>query len=264
LFDCIGEFVRMADLKKSKTNEAIDYSINRTNRKIKMTAASLAAVIDHTFLKPAGEADAVRKLCREAKKYGFASVCVNPAEVPLAARLLKGSKVAVCTVIGFPLGQNTTRAKLAEAQEAIANGATELDFVVNQRWLKVVATGDNDALFALETELSLCGRIHPSVVTKLILECCNLTDAEKRLGCVLAKQAGFDFVKTSTGFGSGGATVADVRLMRETVGPKMGVKAAGGIRTLADALAMIDAGATRLGCSAGVEIVKAAAKQRRG
>jgi len=230
---------------------------------MKMTAKKLAGMIDHTFLKPAGEADAVRKLCREAKKHGFASVCVNPAEVPLAAKLLKGSKVKVCTVIGFPLGQNTTRAKFAEAQEAIANGARELDFVVNQRWLKAVAAGDNDALCALETELSLCGRIHPAVVTKLILECCNLTDAEKELGCVLAKQAGFDFVKTSTGFGTGGATVHDVKLMRAAVGPRMGVKAAGGIRTLDDARALIAAGATRLGCSAGVEIVKAAATARR-
>jgi len=227
---------------------------------MKFSAKKLAGMIDHTFLKPAGEADAVRKLCREAKECGFASVCVNPAEVALAAKLLEGRKVKVCTVIGFPLGQNTTRSKLAEAQEAIADGAAELDFVVNQRWLKAVATGANDALFALENELSLCGRIHPSVVTKLILECCNLTDAEKKLGCVLAKQAGFDFVKTSTGFGSGGATVHDVKLMRETVGPKMGVKAAGGIRTLEDALAMIEAGATRLGCSAGVEIVRACGK----
>jgi len=225
-----------------------------------MTARKLASVIDHTFLKPTGEADAVRRLCREAKKYGFASVCVNPAEVALAVRLLKGSKVRVCTVIGFPLGQTTTRAKFTEALEAIVNGAAELDFVVNQRWLKAVATGDNDALQALDSELSLFGRIHPTIVTKLILECCNLTDAEKELGCVLAKKAGFDFVKTSTGFGSGGATVHDVALMRAAVGPAMGVKAAGGIRTLDDALAMLKAGATRLGCSAGVEIVKALAK----
>jgi len=231
---------------------------------MKATAKKLAGMIDHTFLKPAGEADAVRKLCREAKKYGFASVCVNPAEVALAAKLLKGSKVKVCTVIGFPLGQNTTATKIVEAHEAIANGATELDFVVNQRWLKAVAAGDNDSLAALESELSQCGRIHPSVVTKLILECCNLTDAEKKLGCVLAKQAGFDFVKTSTGFGSGGATAADVKLMRAAVGPKMGVKAAGGIRTLEDALAMVEAGATRLGCSAGVEIVAAARAHLRG
>jgi len=240
---------------------------------MKMTAKMLAGMIDHTFLKPAGEADAVRKLCREAKKYGFASVCVNPAEVPLAAKLLKGSKVKVCTVIGFPLGQNTTFTKTMEAADAIENGARELDFVVNQRLLKAAAAGDGDAMSLLVDELENLGRIvlppevdaylgRSRIVTKLILECCNLTDAEKKLGCVLAKQAGFDFVKTSTGFGSGGATVHDVKLMRETVGPKMGVKAAGGIRTLEDALAMIEAGATRLGCSAGVEIVTAARARR--
>jgi len=236
-----------------------------------LTATKLAGMIDHTFLKPAGEADAVRKLCREAKKYGFASVCVNPAEVALAAKLLKGSKVRVCTVIGFPLGQNTTFAKTMEAADAIESGATELDFVVNQRLLKAAAIGDPKSLDALTRELQSCvsagkcGAINlgrSKIVTKLILECCNLTDAEKKLGCILAKQAGFDFVKTSTGFGSGGATVADVKLMRETVGPKMGVKAAGGIRTLADALAMLEAGATRLGCSAGVEIVTAARARR--
>jgi len=238
---------------------------------MKMTAKKLAGMIDHTFLKPAGKADAVRKLCREAKKHGFASVCVNPSEVALAAKLLKGSPVKVCTVIGFPLGQSTAFAKTAEAHDAIWNGARELDFVVNQRLLKAAAAGDNDALEVLEAELRACGTFdypataskasgRPKIVTKLILECCNLTDAEKKLGCVLAKQAGFDFVKTSTGFGTGGATVHDVKLMRSAVGPKMGVKAAGGIRTLEDALAMIDAGATRLGCSASAELVKAAGR----
>jgi len=236
--------------------------------KTRITATQLAAKIDHTFLKPAGAADAISTLCREAKKYGFASVCVNPAEVALAAKLLKGSKVKVCTVIGFPLGQNTEIVKAVEADVAILDGARELDFVINQRLLKAVAS-DNDAkaLEALKEELRLCNAVktgdaaakvgYPIIVTKLILECCNLTDAEKMVGCILAKEAGFDFVKTSTGFSTGGATVADVRLMRQTVGPKMGVKAAGGIRTLADALAMLEAGATRLGCSAGVEIVKA-------
>jgi len=225
--------------------------------KRKMTAAKLAAKIDHTFLGPAGDANAVRKLCREAKQYGFASVCVNPAEVALAAKLLKGSKTKVCTVVGFPLGQNTVDVKVVEAETAIADGAKELDFVINQRLLEAAAAGDSAAFAALQEELSECGRIIPSVTTKLILECCNLTDAEKKLGCLLAKEAGFDFVKTSTGFGSGGATVSDVKLMRETVGPKIGVKAAGGIRTFEDALAMLEAGATRLGCSAGVKLVKA-------
>ena len=212
---------------------------------------NLAKYIDHTFLKPDGDANAVRKLCREAKKYGFASVCVNPSEVPLAARLLKASGVKVCTVIGFPLGATSVVAKYYEAVDAIANGATELDFVVNQRTLKY----DPDlCLNELTVLAQLCHAEKTGMVLKLILECCNLTKDEIVRGCRFAKQAGFDFVKTSTGFGKGGATVEDVKLMRRTVGPKMGVKAAGGIRDRATALAMIKAGANRLGCSAGVEI----------
>ena len=213
--------------------------------------SELAKSVDHTFLKAAGEKDAVRKLCREAKKYGFASVCVNPAEVPLAAKLLKKSDVRVCTVIGFPLGQNTSVCKAVEAMDAMANGATELDFVINVRLLKY----DPEAC---QEELSyLVGAVKESgmdVLTKLIIECCYLTKEEKVLACKMAKKAGFDFVKTSTGFGTGGATVEDVKLMRKAVGKKTGVKAAGGIRDRKTALAMIAAGANRLGCSAGVEI----------
>jgi len=212
---------------------------------------NLAKYIDHTFLKPDGDANAIRKLCREAKKYGFASVCVNPSEVPLAAKLLKGAKVKVCTVIGFPLGATSVVAKYYEAVDAIANGATELDFVINQRTLKY----DPELCLNELTVLSqLCHAEKPGMVLKLILECCNLTKDEIVRGCRFAKEAGFDFVKTSTGFGKGGATVEDVKLMRKTVGKKMGVKAAGGIRDRATALAMIKAGANRLGCSAGVEI----------
>ena len=212
----------------------------------------LAKMIDHTFLKAAGEPDAVRRLCREAKRLGFASVCVNPAEVALAARLLRRSGVKVCTVVGFPLGQNTTEVKVFEALDAMARGAEELDFVVNQRLLKHDPAACAAELAAI---VSACRGREPSVTLKLILECCNLTDAEKRLGCRLAKKAGFDFVKTSTGFGSGGATVADVRLMRRSVGPKTGVKAAGGIRDRPTALAMVAAGATRLGTSAGRQLL---------
>ena len=220
--------------------------------------ARLAKVIDHTFLGPAGDADAVRKLCREAKKYCFASVCVNPSEVPLAARLLKKSGVKVCTVIGFPLGATTVTAKYYEAVDALANGAEELDFVINQRLLKY----DPDLCFnELDVLSRLCHAEKPGALLKLILECCNLTREEIVRGCRLAKKAGFDFVKTSTGFGKGGATVEDVRLMRRTVGAKMGVKAAGGIRTREDALAMLAAGANRLGCSAGVEIVRERKKE---
>ena len=230
----------------------------------------IAKYIDHTFLKAAGELDAVRRLCREAKKFGFASVCVNPAEVKLASKLLKGSNVKVCTVVGFPLGQNDASIKAEEAALAIRDGARELDFVINVRLLKAAAKGGKSALASLQKELMLCAAVkgcgeavrlgRPEIVTKLIIECCYLTDAEKVLACRLAKAAGFDFVKTSTGFGTGGATVHDVKLMRRIVGKKMGVKAAGGIRTREDALAMIAAGATRLGCSAGVAIVGADAK----
>jgi len=214
---------------------------------------TIAKMIDHTFLKPAGEKDAVVKLCEEAKKFGFASVCVNPAEVTLAARKLRGSGVAVCTVIDFPLGAGTSRTRCFEAMDALQAGADELDLVVNQRTLKY-APG------ACEAELlqwvRTCRTFRSDAVLKLILECCNLTKAEIQRGCRIAKKVGFDFVKTSTGFASGGATVNDVKLMRRTVGAEMGVKAAGGIRTKAAAAAMIKAGATRLGCSAGVEICR--------
>ena len=219
--------------------------------------SNIASFIDHTFLRPDGAKDAVRKLCREAKKAGFASVCVNPSEVPLVAKLLKGSDVRVCTVIDFPLGQESMLVKCFEAIEAIQNGAQELDFVVNQRLLKY----DPEACFAelrqlveVSHEMARDSGV-PAPVTKLILECCNLTKEEIVRGCRLAKKAGFDFVKTSTGFGTGGATVEDVKLMRKTVGRKMGVKAAGGIRDRETALKMIAAGATRLGCSAGLKLL---------
>lgn len=218
-----------------------------------ITNEKLAGMIDHTFLGPAGGKDAVVRLCREAKKHSFASVCVNPSEVSLASSLLEGSCVKVCTVVGFPLGQNTTRIKAAEAEAAVEDGATELDFVINQRLLKY----DPDGCLAELNELvAAVKRAASGVVTKLILECCNLTRREIVLGCTLAKKAGFDFVKTSTGFGAGGATVSDVMIMRKTVGDGMGVKAAGGIRSRETAIEMIEAGADRIGCSCGVEIVK--------
>ena len=212
----------------------------------------ISGYIDHTFLKPAGEKDAVRKLCREAKKAGFASVCVNPCEVALAAKLLNGSRVGVCTVIGFPLGANTTEVKLFEALEALRAGATELDFVINQRLLKYDPKACEKELRILA---KVCHETKKGVVLKLILECCNLTKKEIALGCRIAQKVGFDFVKTSTGFAAGGATVEDVKLMRKTVGPEMGVKAAGGIRDRETALRMIDAGATRIGASAGLKLL---------
>ena len=213
----------------------------------------IASLIDHTFLKPAGDKAAIARLCEEAKLYSFASVCVNPAEVTLASRLLFGTPVKTCTVIGFPLGANTNRTKCFEAMDALEAGADELDLVVNQRLLM-------HSPKACEAELlqwvRTCRTFRSDATLKLILECCNLTTSQIALGCTIAKRTGFDFVKTSTGFGSGGATVRDVRLMRRTVGKKMGVKAAGGIRDLATARALVEAGANRLGCSSGVEIAK--------
>ena len=214
--------------------------------------ADLARYIDHTCLKPAGGRDEISKLCREAREYGFASVCVNPAEVVFCARQLRDSEVKVCTVVDFPLGASTSRARCFEALDVIQAGADELDLVVNQRLLKYSPS-------ACEAELlqwvRTCRTLRSDLVLKLILECCNLTRREITLGCEIARRAGFDFVKTSTGLGSGGATLADVKLMRRTVGAEMGVKAAGGIRDRETALAMIAAGASRIGTSSGVKIV---------
>ena len=220
-----------------------------------MTRRELAGMIDHTFLQASGDADAVARLCDEAVRYGFACAMVNPAEVKGAAARLDGSSVRVGTVVGFPLGQNTVRIKCAEAVEAVGDGAADIDYVLNIRDLR--ARPSDEVLEDLTLMNLAPKQVNGDVVTKLIIECCYLTDDEKVLACRLSKRAGFDFVKTSTGFGSGGATVEDVALMRRTVGKTMGVKAAGGIRTLDDALKMIAAGATRLGCSAGVAIVEA-------
>ncbi|MBP3407347.1 MAG: deoxyribose-phosphate aldolase [Kiritimatiellae bacterium] len=220
-----------------------------------ITNRKLAALIDHTFLKAAGSTDAVEVLCAEAQEYGFACAMVNPAEVAKAAALLDGSGVRVGTVVGFPLGQNTVRTKCAEAIEMVEAGALDIDYVLNIRDLR---SKPSEQILEDLMLLNLASKkICDDVVTKLIIECCYLTDDEKVLACRLAKKAGFDFVKTSTGFGSGGATPEDVALMRKTVGKTMGVKAAGGIRTLEDAMKMIDAGANRIGCSAGVSIMEA-------
>ena len=212
---------------------------------------SLAEFIDHTCLKPAGARNEIEKLCREARKYAFVSVCVNPAEVAFCARQLRTCDVKVCTVIDFPLGASTLRARCFEALDAIQAGADELDLVINQRLLKhSPATCEAELLQWVRT----CRTLRSDVVLKLILECCNLTKREIVLGCEIAKRVGFDFVKTSTGLGAGGATVDDVKLMRRTVGDGMGVKAAGGIRDRETALAMIAAGANRIGTSSGVKI----------
>src|SRR5512135_3580800 len=212
----------------------------------------LAKTIDHTLLKPDATQEQIAQLCFEARKYGFASVCVNPTWVELCAKLLEGSPVKVCSVIGFPLGATAPEVKAFETQNALDHGASEIDMVINIGALKA-------------RDLEMVARDIRGVVTtshargaivKVIIEAVLLTDEEKTIACLLAKEAGADFVKTSTGFASGGATVQDVALMRRVVGPDMGVKAAGGVRTYEDAEKMLRAGATRIGASAGVKILQ--------
>jgi len=218
---------------------------------VEWTKATLAKTIDHTLLKAIGTADQVRELCIEAKKYGFASVCVNPTWVPLCARELAGSDVLVCTVIGFPLGANSSEIKAAEAKLAVAQGAKEVDMVIN---LGLAKAGDWKGVE--EDIKAVVAAAAPAKATvKVIIETCYLTDAEKVKACEAAMRAGANFVKTSTGFGTGGATPEDVRLMKKTVGDKLKVKASGGIRSYHDAILMLDAGADRIGASSGVAIV---------
>jgi deoxyribose-phosphate aldolase len=214
----------------------------------------VAAMIDHTLLKPDATRQQIEELCREAAQFKFATVCVNPTWVALCARLLSGSGVGVCSVVGFPLGATTADAKGYETRRVIFDGAREVDMVINVGALK------SGELRAVERDIDSvtspcreCG-----VLSKVIIEAALLTDDEKVTACTLAKAAGADYVKTSTGFGPGGATAADVALMRRIVGAEMGVKAAGGVRDLEGVKAMIAAGATRVGASAGVKIVKEA------
>ena len=212
-----------------------------------MPAPELAKYIDHTLLKPDSTQAQFDKLCEEAIEYKFYSVCVNSSWVTQCARKLRGTGVKVCAVVGFPLGAMDSRAKGLETRYAMENGATEIDMVIN---VGVLKSGD---LKTVEEDIRAVWRAcRQTTVLKVIIETALLTDEEKVLACQLAKKAGADFVKTSTGFASGGATVEDVALMRRTVGPEMGVKAAGGIRTTEDARAMIRAGATRLGTSGGI------------
>jgi deoxyribose-phosphate aldolase len=216
--------------------------------------SDVAGMIDHTLLKPDATRRDIEELCREARQFKFATVCVNPTWVALSARLLAGTGVGVCSVVGFPLGATTADVKGYETQRAIFDGAREIDMVINVGALK---SGD---LAAVERDIEAvtgpcrqCG-----VLSKVIIEAALLTDDEKVTACTLAKAAGADYVKTSTGFGPGGATAADVALMRRVVGAEMGVKAAGGVRDLDSVKAMIAAGATRVGASAGVKIVQQA------
>jgi deoxyribose-phosphate aldolase len=212
----------------------------------------VAALIDHTLLRPDATRDQIEQLCREAAEFRFATVCVNPVWVALCAGLLRPARVPVCSVVGFPLGATTPDVKAYETRRAVFDGAREIDMVINIGALK---SGDVRVVtHDIEAVTSVCR--DAGVLSKVIIEAALLTDAEKTTACVLAKAAGADYVKTSTGFGPGGATVADVALMRRTVGPEMGIKAAGGVRDLASLKDMVAAGATRVGASAGVKIVK--------
>ncbi|MCP8616909.1 deoxyribose-phosphate aldolase [Salirhabdus salicampi] len=211
---------------------------------------NLAKYIDHTLLKPNTTANQIFELCEEAREYGFASVCVNPHWVRYCYESLKETDVKVCTVIGFPLGATTTEVKSFETRLTIEQGAEEVDMVINVGALK---SGDHDVV--QQDIQAVVDAANGKALVKVIIETSLLTDDEKRTACQLAKAAGADFVKTSTGFSGGGATVEDITLMRQTVGPEMGVKASGGVRNQADAEAMIEAGATRIGASAGVDIV---------
>ncbi len=212
--------------------------------------ADVAGYIDHTLLKPEATQSQIEQLCEEATLYKFYSVCVNSYWVPFCARKLRGKEVKVCSVIGFPLGAMDSRSKGFETRNAVENGASEIDMVINIGALKF---GD---LKAVEEDIrSVMRACRPTTVTKVIIEACLLTDDEKVLACEISKKAGADFIKTSTGFSKGGATASDVALIRRVVGPKMGIKAAGGVRTFEDAKLMIQSGATRIGASASVKIV---------
>jgi deoxyribose-phosphate aldolase len=256
---CPGCVQRCAQMCALKTRAIVEAGADRVSASERLTKVdpALAALIDHTILKPEATADDVRKVCREARRYGFASVCVNPYWVPLVAAELRGSPVKVCTVVGFPLGATSTAAKVCETELALRDGAQEIDMVMNVGALK----GGDYA--AVESDIRLVAEAchRRGALLKVILETALLDDTEKAVACALAKLAGADFVKTSTGFSKHGATAADVALMRRVVGGQMGVKASGGIRTLEDLKAMTAAGATRIGASASVKIVEAAAGQ---
>ena len=248
LLDCCPERLR----------EVIDAGATRLGVHAAGGAAGVSALIDHTLLKPDATRADIERLCREAAEFHFATVCVNPTWVAAAARLLRGSGVGVCSVVGFPLGATPADAKNYETRRAIFDGATEIDMVINIGALKSgdLRTVERD-IEAVVEPCRQCG-----VTSKVIIEAALLTDDEKITACTLAKAAAADFVKTSTGFASGGATAADVALMRRVVGADMGVKAAGGVRDLEGLKAMVAAGASRVGASAGVKIVQESRGQK--
>jgi len=252
---CPGCTKRCPQTCERKAKEIVKAGACRLSASETLTAIdpSIAGLIDHTLLKPEATRDDVLKVCREARKYSFASVCINPYWVPLVAAQLAGSPVKVCTVIGFPLGATSTEAKVAETEAALRVGAQEIDMVENVGALR---SGDHDAVKA---DIAAVVKVshHAGAIVKVILETALLDDNQKVIACMLAKMAKADFVKTSTGFGPSGANTHDVELMRMAVGPEMGVKASGGIRTLDDVKKMAAAGATRIGASASVKIVEA-------
>ncbi|HLK49132.1 MAG TPA: deoxyribose-phosphate aldolase, partial [Bryobacteraceae bacterium] len=239
------------------TKEIIAAGADRVSASERLTKIdpAIAALIDHTILKADATRADIVKVCREAKQYNFASVCVNPYWVPLVRTELQGSPVKVCSVIGFPLGATSTEAKVAESVGALRAGAQELDMVINVGALR---SGDHEAV-KLDIQQVVRVAHEAGAIVKVILETALLDDNQKAVGCTLSKLAGADFVKTSTGFGPSGATAHDVALMRGVVGSSMGVKASGGIRTLSDLQAMTAAGASRIGASASVKIVEATA-----
>ena len=245
-----GECAECVEKNPDAVQNIIDAGADRIGSKaLASSARNISPFIDHTLLKPNATDEQISKICKEAVEYKFASVCVNSSNVETASRLLSGSGVKVCTVVGFPLGAMSTESKAFETRDAVAKGADEVDMVINVGKLK---SGEyNYVLKDIQAVLSAA----QNRCVKVILETAMLTDDEKIAACIIAKSAGANYVKTSTGFGGGGATVQDVALMRKTVGSGMGVKASGGIRTSEDARRMIEAGATRIGASASVAIV---------
>ena len=254
---CPGCVQRCAQTCAKNTRTILAAGADRVSASERLTKIdpAIAGMIDHTILKPEATRADILKVCKEARQYGFASVCVNPYWVPLVKTELAGTAVKVCTVVGFPLGATSTEAKVAETAAALRAGAQEIDMVINVGALR---SGDHDAVEKDIREVVKVSHAAGAIV-KVILETALLDDNQKAVACTLCKLAGADFVKTSTGFGPSGATAHDVALMRATVGPGMGVKASGGIRTWDDFKTMQAAGATRIGASASVKIVEAAA-----
>jgi deoxyribose-phosphate aldolase len=254
---CPGCVQRCVQTCARNAKQIVSAGADRVSASERLTKVdpTIASLIDHTILRPDATRADVEKVCREARQYSFAAVCVNPYWVPLAAAELAGSRVKVCTVVGFPLGATSTGAKVAETASAIRAGAHEIDMVMN---IGALRSGDHDAV-RLDIAQVVETAHAAGAAVKVILEAALLDDNQKAVACTLAKLAGADFVKTSTGFGPSGATAHDVALMRQVVGPEMGVKAAGAIRTLDDLKKMSAAGATRIGASASVKIVESTA-----